>query len=179
MKPVCITYYMLLELFALHEHSRETEELEDIRMSNINCSGNESGLSECNYQSYSTCTRNGGRAAVVCTSNYSTVVITIKPFVPTTDVTYENGTVHLIGGGDISRGRVQYCHEGSWYSVCASDIRVEEARAICATLGYYRGPFGKAYIYVYCNLSVVYFISYIRFCWRTQPLITTKNSVRK
>ena len=72
---------------------------------------------------------------------YSSVVI--NSMGPTTDVTCEDRTVHLIGGGDISRGRVQYCHEGSWYSVCASDIGLEEARAICTTLGYYRGPFGK------------------------------------
>ena len=71
-------------------------------------------------------------------------------------MTCEDGTVHLIGDGDISRGRVQYCHEGGWYSVCASDIGLEEARAICTTLGYHRGPFGKTFISVYYNIMVTY-----------------------
>ena len=37
------------------------------------------------------------------------------------DITCEDGTVHLVGGNDVSRGRVEYCYEGTWYSVCASD----------------------------------------------------------
>ena len=95
---------------------------------------------------------------------YAQVIVALlyltKLFVPTTDGTCEDGTVHLIGGGDISRGRVQYCHEGSWYSVCASDIGVEEARAICATLGYYRGIFGKTCVSLWQSICV-YFNSYI------------------
>ena len=79
MKPLSIAHYTLLESFPLHGHSRGTEELEDIRMGNVNCSGNETGLSECHYQKNSTCTRNGGRAAVVCTSNYSTVLLIVNP----------------------------------------------------------------------------------------------------
>ena len=57
-------------------------------------------------------------------------------------VTCEDGTVHLVGGNDVSRGRVEYCYEGTWYSVCASDWEDngEEARVVCSTLGY---NFGK------------------------------------
>ena len=54
------------------------------------------------------------------------------------DATCEDGTVHLVGGDDVSRGRVEYCYEGTWYTVCASDWEDngEEARVICSTLGY-------------------------------------------
>ena len=41
-----------------------------------------------------------------------------------------------MGGDAISRGRVEYCHDGSWYSVCASDLDEEGARVVCNTLGY-------------------------------------------
>ena len=72
-------------------------------------------------------------------------------------MTCEDGTLHLIGDGDISRGRVQYCYEGGWYSVCASDIGLEEARAICTTLGYYGGPFGKTFL-VYNSVASYYLL---------------------
>ena len=60
----------------------------------------------------------------------------------TIDTTCEDGTVHLVGGDDVSRGRVEYCYQGAWYSVCASgwDESGEEARVICSSLGY---TFGK------------------------------------
>ena len=58
------------------------------------------------------------------------------------DTTCEDGTVHLVGGDDVSRGRVEYCYQGFWYSVCVSgwDESGEEARVICSSLGY---TFGK------------------------------------
>ena len=56
-------------------------------------------------------------------------------FKPPADVTCESGRVHLVGGDAVSRGRVEYCYDGSWYSVCASDLDEEGARVICNTLG--------------------------------------------
>ena len=49
-----------------------------------------------------------------------------------------------MGGDDLSRGRVQYCYNGTWYSVCADDWNMsgEETRAVCETLGY-DTSFGK------------------------------------
>ena len=59
------------------------------------------------------------------------------------DATCESGRVHLVGGDAISRGRVEYCYDGSWYSVCASDLDEEGARVICNTLGYDTTDHGK------------------------------------
>ena len=46
--------------------------------------------------------------------------------------------MHLVGGDDVLRGRVEYCYQGTWYSVCASDWdeRGNEARVICTSLGF-------------------------------------------
>ena len=52
------------------------------------------------------------------------------------DQTCNDGTIHLVGSKALSRGRVIYCYEGDWYSVCATDWGREEARVICKTLGY-------------------------------------------
>jgi hypothetical protein len=39
------------------------------------------------------------------------------------DVMCEDGAVHLVSGSDISRGRVEFCYRGMWYTVCASTWR--------------------------------------------------------
>ena len=41
-----------------------------------------------------------------------------------------------MGGATLSRGRVEYCYDGSWYSLCAKYWDEEEARVVCNTLGY-------------------------------------------
>ena len=54
------------------------------------------------------------------------------------------GEVHLVGGDGVSRGRVEYCHNGTWYSVCADglDPSGDKARSICNALGYNNSHYG-------------------------------------
>ena len=68
-----------------------------------------------------------------------------------TDATCEHGKVHLVGNNALSHGRVEYCYEGSWYSVCAEDFDEEGARVVCESLGH-DTAFGNKhcdYMYVY------------------------------
>ena len=50
-----------------------------------------------------------------------------------------------MGGDDISRGRVEYCYNGSWYSLCADGWETvgEEARVICETAGQKSSRYSK------------------------------------
>ena len=66
------------------------------------------------------------------------------------DGTCVDGTVHLVGGPDISTGRVEYCHNGTWHSVCASgwEISGREAQFICKTVGYQVQPFSKLIVWI-------------------------------
>ena len=59
------------------------------------------------------------------------------------------GTVHLVGGDDVSRGRVEYCYNGTWHSVCADDWETtgREAKLVCETAGYDTSIYGKCNIY--------------------------------
>ena len=42
-----------------------------------------------------------------------------------------------MGGHSIKAGRVEYCYNGAWYSVCDNGWDDEqEARVVCNTLGY-------------------------------------------
>ena len=52
------------------------------------------------------------------------------------DVTCEEGAVHLVGGDAESIGRVIYCYNGSWHSVCADGWDPVEAEVTCYGLGY-------------------------------------------
>ena len=71
----------------------------------------------------------------------------------------EEGTVHLVGGDDVSRGRVLYCFEGTWYSLCDTgwEDGGEEARVVCTDLGYN------------ANSGKVVIPSYFLFCMMVFP----------
>ena len=64
--------------------------------------------------------------------------------------------LHLVGGDDVSRGRVVYCYEGTWYSLCADgwDEQGNETRVICSSLGYRYGRFNHVY-YLMIHLQLV------------------------
>ena len=55
------------------------------------------------------------------------------------------GAIHLVGGDGISRGRVLYCYQGIWYSLCSDnwDTTGEEARVLCHSLGYDTSHYSK------------------------------------
>lgn len=61
------------------------------------------------------------------------------------DKTCVEGQLYLVGGDDISRGRVQYCYEGVWYSLCGDEWSGEESRVVCQTLGYDTSIYGTIY----------------------------------
>ena len=77
------------------------------------------------------------------------------------DETCDEGTVKLVGSDDASRGRVEYCYNRTWHSVCADGwdtIGAEEARVVCETMGYDTTRYGKvnsviivAMYYVHCS----------------------------
>ena len=79
-----------------------------------------------------------------------------------TDIPCEDGRVHLVGGDDVSRGRVEYCYEGSWFSVCADswDEKGAEAQVICQSLGYNTSQLGSVTVVfnkVLTNLLIISF----------------------
>ena len=80
---------------------------------------------------------------LVSVISFEDSIIAVLAKTMSADMTCQSGRVHLVGGDAISRGRVEYCYDGSWYSVCDSDLDEEGARVICNTLGYDTTDDGK------------------------------------
>ena len=84
---------------------------------------------------------------MICSSmfKYQHSKNTVKLLCSSPDDTCEEGTVQLVGSDDISRGRVLYCYEGTWYSLCRDNWNTtgKEARFLCQTIGYDTSRYGN------------------------------------
>ena len=100
--------------------------------------------------------------ALVCFKIYKQVKHKCYIFV---DEVCDEGEVHLVGGDGVSRGRVEYCHNGTWYSVCADgwDTNGEEARYICNAMGYNNTYYGMIIHYNLLCTVVIISLLYTRF----------------
>ena len=109
----------------------------------VDCTGDEARLSDCSHRKDSDCY--GGTAGVICSSmlRYDTTK-SLFYYIPPGG-TCDEGTVHLVGSDDVSRGRAIYCHNGTWHSLCRDhwNSAREEARVLCQTLGYDISRYGK------------------------------------
>ena len=49
-----------------------------------------------------------------------------------------DGEVLLVGGHNVQEGRVLFCYNGEWYSICSDSWSEMDAEAdvVCSTLGY-------------------------------------------
>ena len=63
------------------------------------------------------------------------------------DVLCVERTVILVGGDHFYNGRLEYCYDGTWYSVCADDWEAtgEEARMVCYSVNSSTLQLGKHY----------------------------------
>ena len=107
-------------------------------------------MSECQHRGLGieNCISGTDEAGVICTGKcfslcYLATCLTRGFITVGLDMTCEDGAVHLVGGDTLSRGRVEYCYHGSWYSLCANDWGEQEARVVCNTLGYDTTGHGK------------------------------------
>ncbi len=58
----------------------------------------------------------------------------ISPAAPCT-----NGEVRLSDGISNGQGRVEFCHNQIWGTICDSGWGIEDANVVCGQLGYVRG----------------------------------------
>ncbi|GFR39709.1 hypothetical protein Agub_g188 [Astrephomene gubernaculifera] len=115
----------------------------------VQCSGTENDLTRClvwGWQDVGSCP-GGARAAVAC-SNSSMAVPPppASPFACTTA-----GAIRLVGeqsyndtAAGTAGGRVEYCYNGQWGTMCQDSWSAPEARVVCRSLGYsYGGTAGN------------------------------------
>ena len=133
-------------------------------LDDVHCMGTETKLSDCSHSGVGVYDCYSGEAGVICTSKFMFIYVKteIKFVYIFQDVTCEEGTVHLVGGDDMSRGRVLYCYNGTWYSVCSDDWNTtgDEARMFCAAAGHDSPRYGKT-LWLYCFIIILIFLMYI------------------
>ena len=146
-------YFKLIQCSCIHVYlpasyplsSHGIDDPLTFHVDDVHCIGNESKLSECAHLGFGVhnCDWRFEEAGVVCTSRLCMSFKIILVLTISTDNTCEHGTVHLVGSDDVSRGRVEYCYEGNWYSLCAKGWDEDETNIVCETLGYTSDIHGK------------------------------------
>uniref|UniRef100_A0A1X7VN53 Deleted in malignant brain tumors 1 protein n=1 Tax=Amphimedon queenslandica TaxID=400682 RepID=A0A1X7VN53_AMPQE len=118
-----------------------------VHFTHLNCSGSEKSIFQCAYNELAgySCS-NYDDASVICQLN---------------DVQHSNcttGDIRLTGGSNEYEGRVEYCTNGVWGSVCDNSWDNREASAVCRQLGY-KGSSYKAnsYFGVGTNPLLIYY----------------------
>ena len=91
-----------------------------VKYSNVDCTGNETQLSDCYKLS----------SGFYC-SHYSDVGVGCEE-------ACADGQIKLVGGENATEGRVEICRDGSWGAICddSSSWGAEEARVVCMQLGF-------------------------------------------
>ena len=113
-----------------------------IHLDSVSCSGTESMLTECNHSGVGTYSCE--EAAVICSGEESLTrsAVLCIPMQRCVQMSYsvgltcEEGTIRLVGSYDVKEGRVEYCSNNTWYSVCGDGWQEPEANVVCSTLGY-------------------------------------------
>ena len=52
-----------------------------------------------------------------------------------------NGDVRLMGGTREGEGRVEFCHNQVWGTVCDNNWGIDDVNVVCGQLGYIRGVY--------------------------------------
>ncbi|PIK48343.1 putative deleted in malignant brain tumors 1 protein-like [Apostichopus japonicus] len=87
-----------------------------IRLDEVSCSGSETSLIDCNYQTIHDCSHSED-AGVVC-------------------IPKDEGQLRLVDGSDMFAGRVQIFLNGVWGNICGNLWDIDDANVVCGELGY-------------------------------------------
>ena len=119
-------------------------------LDDVHCMSTETKLSDCSHSSVGVRNCYSGEAGVICTSRFVVNLLNKwRKMSFSKVVTCEEGTVQLVGGDDVSRGRVLYCYNGTWYSLCSDNwgITGKETKLLCQSLGYITSNHGKSHLH--------------------------------
>ena len=111
-------------------------------LSEVNCTGIESQLTDCTALRNGTCSTLEN-AAVICQGtrdhhDYNYISVCAVVHITDEDTEYSNcedGDVRLMGGSNPLEGRVEVCINRAWGTICDNGFNNEDATVICNQLG--------------------------------------------
>ena len=89
-----------------------------IHLDNVQCTGNETQLTDCPYVSDHNCLHFED-SGVICAN-----------------ASCNDGDIRLVGGDNQFEGRVEICLLGVWGTICDDFWGLQDARVACKSLGY-------------------------------------------
>lgn len=87
-------------------------------MTNVNCTGNESSLLDCEHSNLTQLCNHGMDASVICGN-----------------AVCADGDVRLVNGLYSNQGRVEVCLNGVWGTICDDAWDINDAKTVCRQLG--------------------------------------------
>ena len=95
------------------------------------CAGGESNIGECRIHTNSTCSDRAGW--VKCQPGKSIHFCISKLMLSCYTANCTDGTVRLVGGFTNREGRVDFCTQGHWASICYNEVLAD---TVCNMLGF-------------------------------------------